>query len=154
MIGLSVAQEHKRSVATFLLLAGCASRLLSEQPEAETLRAVEAERLRALVDARMDVFDRFHSADYQLISPVGMPFSFESYREAIGSGKLDYLVFEPDSEVLIRVLGNAAILRYQAKLEFAWDGQRQKPVRLWHTDYYEKQAGVWKAVWSQATQIW
>lgn len=126
----------------------------ADESDIQSLRSIEDERLRSLVEARLDVFDKYHSTEYQLISPVGMAFSYGSYREAIGSGKLDYLDFEPDSPIVIRIRGNAAILRYQAKLEFAWEGKKQNPVRLWHTDYYEKSNGAWKAVWSQATQIW
>jgi hypothetical protein len=136
------------------VLSLCISCTYANDAEVEALRVIESERLRALVDAKMDVFEKYHSTEYQLISPAGLPFTYASYRDAIGSGKLDYLVFEADSPVVIRVHGSAAILRYQAKLEFAWDGQKQKPVKLWHTDYYEKKDGTWKAVWSQATQIW
>lgn len=47
--------------------------------EADRLRAIERERLRALVAADMDVAERLHAADFQLINPAGAVLSREQY---------------------------------------------------------------------------
>jgi hypothetical protein len=50
---------------------------------------------------------------------------------------------------MVRVTGDAAILRYVALIRFA----STPTMRVWHTDYYEKRGGAWQAVWSHATRI-
>jgi hypothetical protein len=66
--------------------------------------------------------------------------------------ELDYRVFEPDSEVRVRLLGDAAVLRYIARIEIQLaDGLDVG--RFWHTDVYELRDGRWQAVWSHATRI-
>jgi hypothetical protein len=135
------------------LSAVCSAGEVLSEPDEKLFRGLEEERLRGLVGANMESFDRFHAKDYQLISPVGMPFSFDEYRSAIGTGKLDYLVWEIGGSFQSRIYERVAVLRYQAKLEFAWEGKKFPAVYLWHTDVYEKRSGVWVVVWSQATQI-
>jgi hypothetical protein len=49
----------------------------------------------------------------------------------------------------VRLSEGMAAIRYQAKITFP----SGKVVDCWHTDVYELQAGSWKAVWSQATQL-
>lgn len=126
---------------------------LPSSPDESAFRAIEEERLRGLVDAEMASFDKFHAHDYQLISPSGLPFTYRSYRDAISSGQLDYSIWEIGGTFQARIHPNVAILRYQAKLQFAWEGKKRDPIYLWHTDVYEKRDGRWLVVWSQATQI-
>ena len=49
----------------------------------------------------------------------------------------------------VRLSAGMAAIRYQAKITFP----SGKVVDCWHTDAYALQAGSWKAVWSQATQL-
>ena len=60
--------------------------------EADLIRATERERLRALVDADMEVANRLHADDFQLISPGGWALSKEEYLGLIAAGDVDYLV--------------------------------------------------------------
>jgi hypothetical protein len=138
-----------------LVVAGAASCVSASDPRAESdlIRATERERLRALVQADVDVARQLHADDFQLINPRGESLSKEQYLEGIESGQLDYLVWEPESPIDVRVHGEAAVIRYQSKLEIVVQGQRVPLQRYWHTDSYEKRNGRWQVVWSQATQI-
>lgn len=49
----------------------------------------------------------------------------------------------------VQISEGMAAVRYQAKITFP----SGKVVECWHTDIYALQAGSWKAVWSQATQL-
>jgi hypothetical protein len=120
--------------------------------EADLVRATERERLRALVQADLEVARRLHADDFQLINPRGESLSKEQYLGGVESGELDYVVWEPESSIDVRVHGDAAVIRYRSKLEIVVRGQRVPLQRYWHTDSYEKRDGRWQVVWSQATQ--
>jgi hypothetical protein len=123
------------------------------QNEADQLRAIERERLRSLVEADMEAARRLHAEDFQLINPLGGALSKEQYLGQIASEDIDYLEWEPE-EVEVKVYGDAAVIRYQARLRIVVKGLPNAPSgRFWHTDLYERRNGQWQAVWSQATQI-
>ena len=124
----------------------------SPQAEADLIRATERERLRALVEANMEVARQLHADDFQLINPRGQSLSKEQYLGGIASGDLDYLVWEPES-IEVRLYDQAAVIRYQSQLEIVVQGQKVPRQRYWHTDFYEKRNGRWQVVWSQATGI-
>jgi hypothetical protein len=120
---------------------------------ADQLRALERERLRALVDADMEVAGRLHADDFQLINPLGGSLSKAEYLGAIASGDIDYLVWEPET-IAVKVYADAAVIRYRATLQIKVKALPDAPSgRFWHTDLYEKRNGAWQVVWSQATQI-
>ena len=120
--------------------------------ESDVIRTLERERLRALVDGNMEVAERLHADDFQLINPLGASYSKAQYLGGIASGQLKYLVWEPES-IAVRVHGPAAAIRYQAKLAIVVQGNEVPLKRYWHTDCYEKRDGRWQVVWSQATEI-
>ena len=120
--------------------------------EADLIRATERERIRALVEANMEVVRQLHADDFQLINPRGQSLSKEQYLGGIASGDLDYLVWEPES-IEVRLYDQAAVIRYQSQLEIVVQGQKVPRQRYWHTDSYEKRNGRWQVVWSQATGI-
>lgn len=130
--------------------ASCGSEI---DPDAEVIRATERDRLRALVQADVERARRLHADDFQLINPLGEALSKEQYLRGIESGEIDYLVWEADSPIDVRVHGESAVIRYQSKLEIVVQGQMVPLGRYWHTDSYEKRDGRWQVVWSQATQI-
>ena len=121
--------------------------------EAELLRATERERLRALVAADLATADRLHADDFQLINPGGGVLSKQQYLGGIASGALNYRVFEPDSEIAVRLYGEAALIRYRSRLHMSRDGAEGALRQYWHTDAYERRDGRWQVVWSQATAI-
>ena len=124
----------------------------SLEPLAEHIRAVEWSRVRALVARDMDALRRLHAPDYQLITPAGKAYTHEGYLNAIESGELRYLRWEPGT-MHVRQSEHMAIVRYQATLELDAGGGQGTPFPCWHTDSYELAAGQWQVVWSQATVI-
>jgi uncharacterized protein DUF4440 len=107
----------------------------------------------ALVEADMEVAERLHAEDYQLIPPTGATVSKREYLDGIASHQLNYLVFEPISPVASRVSDQMAALRYRCHIEMRLASGETDSGTFWHTDIYEKRDGQWQAVWSQATRI-
>jgi hypothetical protein len=118
----------------------------------DLIRATERKRLRALVDADMEVAIPLHAADFQLVTPAGATFSKEQYMDAIASGTLDYRKWEPESEIAVHLYDRGAAIRYQSQIEVIASGI-QTSARAWHTDLCEEREGRWQIVWSQATII-
>jgi hypothetical protein len=125
---------------------------VSGPPSPEFFRDLERQRLRALVEVDLDLARSLHADDYQLITPGGATFSREEYLDGIATGDLHYVVFEPASEIAVRVYDRAAAVRYHAKIEILVAGQLDSGL-FWHTDIHEVRSGRWQAVWSQATRI-
>lgn len=123
-----------------------------DRADADILRAIERERLRALVSADVARARQLHGDDFQLINPLGGVLSKEEYLGGIGSGQLHYLFWEPEA-IAVRVYGNVAVIRYQSQLEVVVQGRHIPRQRYWHTDLYEQREGQWQVVWSQATGI-
>jgi uncharacterized protein DUF4440 len=121
-------------------------------PTEALLRETERARLQSLVAADLSVAERIHAEDYELITPGGRAMSRRAYLDGIASGELDYSVFEPVSEIRLRLYGGAAILRYRVRIVINFDGGHEEGT-YWHTDTYEVRDGQWQAVWSQATRI-
>ncbi len=122
------------------------------QSKADQLRAIERQRLRSLVDADVATASRLHADDFQLINPRGGTLSKEQYLRDVASGDLNYLEWEP-GEIRVRLYGNSAVIRYQARLRVSVKGSPGRPVTFWHTDLYEKRNGQWQIVWAHATQL-
>ncbi|HEX9990409.1 MAG TPA: nuclear transport factor 2 family protein [Chloroflexia bacterium] len=123
-----------------------------EDREGDEIRNLERQRLRALVEADMSVANELHADDFELITPSGRVLSREQYLGDISSGKIDYLLWEPDAEIRVRVYDQMAVIRYQSHMEIIVRGQKGS-FRAWHTDSYERRNGRWQVVWSQATAI-
>jgi hypothetical protein len=119
----------------------------------DELRAVERERLRALVNADIAAAYRLHAQDFQLINPLGGALSKADYLGAIESGEIQYLMWEPGN-IEVKLYTDAAVLRYQAELRIKVKALPDAPTgRFWHMDVYERRDGAWQVVWSQATQV-
>ena len=137
--------------SVFLIaLTSCNENLNSE---IETLKEIERTRLKSLVEADMATASALHSDDFQLINPSGRTFSKEQYLGGVSTGNLDYKIFEPESEIKVRIHGNSAVLRYTSTIEITVGEEYYAPEKFWHTDTYEYRDGRWQAVWSQATTI-
>jgi Domain of unknown function (DUF4440) len=116
----------------------------------DVLRDLERRRTEALVVGDMTVSRRQHADDYELISGGGDRLSKDEYLGGIESGELRYLVFEPASELRVRLYDDVAIVRYLARIDIRFPGGRDAGL-FWHTDVYERRDGAWQVVWSQAT---
>lgn len=122
-----------------------------QQDASDQLRQIERERLRALVDGDLEVAGRLHADDFQLVIPSGVVWTKDRYLNALASGEHDYRLWEPEAELDVRHYGDAAVVRYPARLEITFQGQ-QRSLRAWHIDVYERRDGEWQVVWSQATE--
>jgi hypothetical protein len=125
----------------------------SDSPEAEQLRAIEQARLDALVDADMAVVEALHADDFQLVPPPGFELSRDDYVGAVAAGAIDYLRFEPISDITVRLYGRAAVLTYQSNIDIVVAGLGRFTHDTWHTYLYERRQGSWQLVWEQATAI-
>lgn len=97
--------------------------------------------------------DRPHAADFQLITPAGRILTKTQYLEGVSSGYINYRVWEPDSEIDVRLCGQAVAIRYRSRLHMSFDGAEGEIRSYWHNDHYELRDGRWQVVWSQATAI-
>ena len=120
--------------------------------EANRLREIERRRLSALVASDIELARSMHADDYELVTPGGARLTRDEYLSGVASGQLGYLVFEPEADIRVRLHGEAAILRYVARIEIQLPEEVDRG-RFWHTDYYERRDGRWQAVWSHATRI-
>jgi hypothetical protein len=117
------------------------------------IRALAVLRDRALVDADMATLAKIHASDYQLITPDGTVLSRADFLDSVASGDLDYLTFRPISPIQVRLLGDAAAVRYESHIDVVIAGFGQIANDNWHTDLYERRSGHWQVVWSQATPV-
>ena len=125
--------------------------IIREGAQTDQIRAIEYQRLRALMEADMEVARQLHADDFQLINPSGESLSKEQYLGAVASGEIDYLVWEPEA-IEVRLSGEMALIRYSSRLELVAGGQGIPLRHYWHTDSYERREGHWQAVWWQATE--
>ncbi len=109
---------------------------------------LERARTQSLVGKHFALARQLHAPDYQLITPGGKTLDRESYLADIEAGYLEYVGWDV-AETRVRASPDMAIIRYQARLQFA----SGKVVHCWHTDSYELRDHGWQAVWSQATAI-
>ena len=114
---------------------------------------MELERLSSLVAADVDSALPLMADDFQLIPPPGFPMTREEYLGAVEAGAIDYLVFEPVSEIDVRMYGNAAAMRYLGHVRVNVEGLGEFDHEVWFTYVYEKRSGRWQAVWEQATGV-
>ncbi len=103
--------------------------------------------------ADMDVAERVHGADYELITPGGHTYTKTAYLADVASKRLEYLAFEPTSPIAVRATPDLVVLRYVALIRLSVGVADLLEFRAWHTDHYEKRDGTWAVVWSQATKI-
>ena len=118
--------------------------------EAELLQASERERVGALVSGDIARASELHTDDFQLITPLGGVISKEQYLGGISSGQIRYLFWEPE-DMVTRLYGDVAALRYRSQLEIVVEGRHIPRQRYWHTDLYQREDGQWRIVWSHAT---
>ena len=117
----------------------------------DAIRSLERARLRSLVDVDVATAERLHADDYELVTPGANRMSKADYLGAIASGEINYLVFEPASEIEVLLLGDAAAaVRYVARIDIRFPGGSDNTLAI-HTDIWARRDGQWQAVWSQAT---
>src|SRR5215510_2102476 len=99
------------------------------------LSEIEQRRLRALVEVDLVTADQLHAEDFGLVTPGGTTFSKTEYLDAIKSGEINYLRWEPE-QIDVRLDSASGCIRYRSTIEGIFSGERIGPGRYWHTDYY------------------
>ena len=66
---------------------------------AAEMAEIERSRLWALVEPDLELAQRLHAGEYELITPTGTRLSKELYLGMIASGRLVYRMFEPVSGI-------------------------------------------------------
>jgi Domain of unknown function (DUF4440) len=124
-------------------------------PIVDALRALEKQRLRALVDVDAGLLDELHAPDFVLVNPSGGNWSKAEYVGGVVSGRINYRRFEAVSGIDVLADGDLAVLRYRSAIDIHVRGQEPGPLECWHMDCYRRaDAGSpWQVVWSQATQL-
>ena len=139
--------------AVIVALAGCASSTRADATEAERIRLIERERLRALVDSDLNTARRLHSDDFQLINPAGMPLTKQEYLSGIEAGQPDYVAWEA-GDIAVKLRGDLAVIRYRdVRFDVNSGGRPVHRGPMYHTNVYERREGRWQAVWSQASGV-
>ena len=133
------------------------SEILSDEPRPSLPSAafapdIERARLKAIVQRDLELANSLHADDFEFITPGGRVFSKERYLGDIGSGALNYVVFEPASDIAVREYGQAAVVRYQLPYELQIGAEVDTDL-MWHTALYEFRDGRWQVVWSHTTRI-
>jgi hypothetical protein len=116
---------------------------------ADVIREIEEQRLHALVVRDIAKARALHADDFTLTTPRGDTLSKNAYLEAVESGRLDYVVFEPISPIRVTVTGAKATLRYRSKIGFA--GNFGGTTEQSHVDTYELRDGRWQIVRSMTS---
>jgi hypothetical protein len=117
---------------------------------ADEVRRTELRRIESLVARDVKIAGEIIADDFQLIPPVGIVLTKDQYLSAIQSGTIRYFAWETASPIAVRVYSDAALIRYQAKIDVETGGARTSGL-YWFTDAYEKRDGRWRIVWSQGT---
>lgn len=116
--------------------------------DAEVLCALERRRTRALVERDLPTLHALHAPDYELVTPAGQVIAREEYLAAIERAPF-YAGWHVEGEMRVRLTPAMALVRYRARLLFP----SGRELHCWHLDAYERRAGDWQAVWSQATEL-
>lgn len=152
-VGAVTALVVLTGVALAAFWSGVGADASDDPHTARQVQQIEQQRLAALVDADMEVVERLHASDFELVPPPGLALSREEYLRLVESGDLDYREFEPVSDIEVRVHGNAATVWYRSSLDVEAAGQGRLTHEAWHLYLYEKRGGQWQVVREQATAI-
>ena len=140
-------------VFAFLLMHPALAAPRPAEPLTEkSVRTAEQERLQALVEANIELADRRHAPDFQVINPFGRVSSKSDYLAKVSSGENDYLSWVPGA-ITVRLYGKIAAVRYSSSVDIAVRGRRLPRMHCWNTGLYEYRGGLWQIVWFQVTQV-
>jgi hypothetical protein len=110
---------------------------------ADVIRDTERARIHALVMHDMRRARALHADDFVLSAPTGDTFTKQTYLDGVGSGRFDYVLWQPISPMRVRLHGDEAKVEYRSKIAFAGFG---KPTEQTHHDTYARRRGRWLIV--------
>ena len=120
--------------------------------EADRLRSLERAELRALVTGDGAAMRRVLDPHVTLITPDGAQLSRDDYIAAVSGGDIDFRVFEPVSELVVRQDHDDAVVTFESNIDAIAGGQHYAH-RAWHTEVFHKTDGAWRLVWAQTTAV-
>jgi len=110
----------------------------------QIIRETELARIEALTLSDIDKARALHADEFRLTAPNGETFTKDEYLDAVGSGRLDYVLWEPISPVEVEVNGEEAAVRYRSRIGFA--GNYGGTTEQTHHDTYALRNGQWLIV--------
>jgi Domain of unknown function (DUF4440) len=116
----------------------------SPKSATQIIRETELVRINALTVNDIDKARSLHADDFQLKAPNGETFTKDEYLDAVGSGRLDYVLWEPISPVEVTIDGDEATVRYRSRIGFA--GSFGGTTEQTHDDTYALRDGKWVIV--------
>jgi phage baseplate assembly protein W len=119
----------------------------------DEVRSAVRTRLQALVTADKPTLQEGLADDYKAITPDGDILSRGEAVGTVASADIDYLSFEPVTDIEVRVHGDAAVVQYESRIDIVLVKVGRLRHEAWHTDLYERREGRWQVVWSQATAV-
>lgn len=120
---------------------------------AQQVEHLERQRLVALVEADMDVVERLHADDFELVPPPGVLLDRDELVGMVASGELDFHELEPRSDIEVRVTGSSAVVWYRSVIEVDVVGHGRLDHDAWHLFLYEKRHGRWQVVREHTTAV-
>lgn len=118
---------------------------------ADEIRAVEHQRLEAMVKGDVAAAARFHAEDFELVGPVGTIDHKDDELRSVTNGF--YVALQPGPIEVEQTGADGALIRYQVAAVLKIGGKNSPERHFWHMDYYERRHGQWQVVWSQSTEI-
>ena len=143
------------AAAVLIVVAGAmtlSSASSARTSQADRLRAIEATRLQALVDADTATARDLTAPDFQLINPAGAALSRDDFLGGVAAGAIDFRSLEAISPIAVRISGHSANLRYRTRFDLVVGGTHLTH-DAWTTVLYERRDGRWLVVWGQTTAV-
>ena len=119
----------------------------------DELRAIEQQRIAAILSKDADALQRLLADDYHVINPGGQQVGKFDLINGLREGYIAYTLWDVDGAMGVVGSETLAVVRYRASLQVSVQGEAQPPQRLWHTEVFEKRDGAWQAVMSQDTRV-
>ena len=139
-----VAQAAVLALLVVSLSCGGASTKAAPKSPEDVIRDTERARIRALVANDMERARPLHADDFTLTAPTGDLFTKGTYLGAVGSGRLDYVLWKPISPMRVQITGDRASVTYRSEIGFA--GNFGGTTEQTHHDTYERRGGRWQIV--------
>jgi len=125
---------------------------IDDEQTAQDIRQTVLKRMKALADRDLTLADRIIADEFQLIPPNGRALTKSEYLGSIASGTIRYRVWEAASPIAVRLYGEVAVIRYQARIVVEAPLVTREGL-FWFTDTYERHGADWRIVWSQGTFV-
>jgi hypothetical protein len=114
--------------------------------------ALERREQRDAVNADTADLDQLLAPGLEFVTPDGETLTREEYLDALDSGELDFVTYEPITPMEVRTDGRQAVVTFLSRLDVSADCLRLKH-QAWHTVVYVRTGGRWQLVWAQTTAV-